>query len=71
MIIIIHIYHALISTLNGHMIHINLIKIFYTHVEHSPTKTIYIKYYMETHTHMHTNTHAHTRTHTYTQTNMY
>ena len=28
--------------------------IFYTHVEHSPTKTIYIRYYMETHTHTHT-----------------
>jgi len=25
------------------MIHINLNIIFYTHVEHSPTKTIYIK----------------------------
>ena len=27
------------------MIHINLNMIFYTHVEHSPTETIYIKYY--------------------------
>ena len=27
------------------MIHINLNMIFYTHVKHSPTKTIYIKYY--------------------------
>ena len=27
------------------MIHINLNMIFYTHAEHSPTKTIYIKYY--------------------------
>ena len=36
-IIIMYIYHAL-------MIHINL-NIFYTHVKHSPTKTIYIKYY--------------------------
>ena len=27
------------------MIHINLNMIFYTHVERSPTKTIYIKYY--------------------------
>ena len=32
------------------MIHINLYMIFYTHVEHSPTKTIYIKYYLK-HTH--------------------
>ena len=35
------------------MIHINLNTIFYTHVEHSPTKTICIRYYMETHTHTH------------------
>ena len=40
-----HIYHALINALSAHMIHINLSMIFYTHVEHSPTKTIYIKYY--------------------------
>ena len=44
-IIIMYIYHALINALNAHMIHINLNMIFYTHVEHSPTKTIYIKYY--------------------------
>ena len=42
------------------MIHINLNTIFYTHVEHSPTKTIYIRYYMETHTHTHCDTHTHT-----------
>ena len=36
---------------------------FYTHVEHSPTKTIYVKYYLKkqqqktrTHTHTHTRT---------------
>jgi len=39
-----YIYHALINALSAHMIHINL-NIFYTHVEHSPIKTIYIKYY--------------------------
>ena len=44
-IIMMYIYHALISALSAHMIHINLNIIFYTHVEHSPTKTIYIKYY--------------------------
>ena len=44
-IIIMYIYHALINSLSAHMIHINLNMIFYTHVEHSPTKTIYIKYY--------------------------
>ena len=41
-----YIYHALINALSTHMIHINL-NIFYTHVEHSPTKTIYIKYYTQ------------------------
>ena len=40
-----YIYHALINTLSAHMIHINLNMRFYTDVEHSPTKTIYIKYY--------------------------
>ena len=40
-----YIYHALINALSAQMIHINLNMIFYTHVEHSPTKTIYIKYY--------------------------
>ena len=44
-IIIMYIYHALINVLSAHMIHINLNMIFYTHVQHSPTKTIYIKYY--------------------------
>ena len=39
------IYHALISALSTHMIHINLNMIFYKHVEHSPTKTIFMKYY--------------------------
>ena len=39
-----YIYHALINGLSAHMIHINLNMIFYTHVAHSPTKTIYIKY---------------------------
>ena len=43
-IIIMYIYHALINALSAHMIHINLNMIFYTHVERSPTKTIYIKY---------------------------
>jgi len=45
-----YIYHALIITLSAHMIHINLNMIFYTHVEHSPTKTIYIKYYTNIYT---------------------
>ena len=41
-IIIMYIYHAFIIALSAHMIHINLNMIFCTHVEHSPTKTIYI-----------------------------
>ena len=56
-----YIYPALINALSAHMIHINLNMIFYTHVEHSPTKTIYIKYYQKKqknknapHTHTHT-----------------
>ena len=62
-IIIMYIYHALINALSAHMIHINLNMIFYTHVEHSPTKTICIKYLIiikfkkrttNTHTHTHT-----------------
>ena len=69
-IIIMYIYHALSNALSAHIIHINLNIIFCTHVEHSPTKTIYIKYYtkqnknkntLQTHTHIHT----HIRTHTH------
>ena len=66
-IIIMYIYHALINVLSAHMIHINLNMILYTHVEHSPTKTIYIKYYLK-HTHARTHARAHTHTHTHTMT---
>ena len=66
------IYHVLINALSAHMIHVNLNMMLYTHVEHSPIKTIYIKYYTETHTHphahMHACTHARTRTHARTHT---
>ena len=68
-IIIMYIYHAVINALSAHIIHINLNMIFYTHIEHSPTKTIYIKYYtnkttttIKTHTHTPTHTHTHTVT---------
>ena len=70
-----YIYHVLINALSTHMIDINLNMIFYTHVEHSSTKTIYVKYNMEkqinkhTHTHMHACMRTHTHTHTCTQTN--
>ena len=57
-----YIYQALMNALSAH---INLNMIVYTHVEHSPTKTIDIKYYTETHTHTHTHTHPHTHTHTH------
>ena len=71
-----YIYHALIDTLSAHMIHINLNMIFYTHEEHIPTKTIYIKYYtknkQKTHyTHTHTRTHTRTHTHTHTHTHIH
>ena len=56
-IIIMYIYHVLINALSAHMIHVNLNTKFSTHVEHSPTKTIYIRYYVEiTHTHTHVRT---------------
>ena len=65
-----YIYHALINALSAHMIHINLNMIFYTHVEHSTTKTIYIKYYLKNNNiyikikikahYKHTHTHTHT-----------
>ena len=61
-----HIYHVLINTLSAHMIHINLNAIFYTYVEDSPTKTIYIGHYVETRTHTHTHIHIHTHTCTHT-----
>ena len=35
-----YIYHGIINALSAHMIHINLNMIFYTHIEHSTTKTI-------------------------------
>ena len=43
-IVIMYIYHVLINTMSAHTIHINLNRIFYKHAEHSPTKTIYVKY---------------------------
>ena len=43
-IIIMYIYHVLMNTLSAHTIHINLNTIFYTHVEDSPTKIIYIRH---------------------------
>ena len=58
-----YVYHALIYALNAHMIHINLNTLFYTHIEHSPTKTIYIRYYMETPTYPPTPPPPHTHTH--------
>ena len=43
-IMIIIIYHALINALSVYIIHINLNQIFGTHVEDSPTKTVYIRH---------------------------
>ena len=53
-IIIMYIYYTLINALSTHMTHINLNTVSCTHVEHSPTKTIYISYCMETHIHART-----------------
>ena len=64
-IIIMSIYHALINAMSAHMIHINLNMIFYTHVEHSPTKTISIKYTKKRTTNTYTHKFIHT-TNTYT-----
>ena len=57
----------LINALSAHMVHINQNFIFCAHVEHSPTKTNCMKYYMEN-AHMHAHTHTHTHTHTLWQT---
>ena len=46
-----YIYHAPTNALSTHMTHINLNTIFYTYIEHSPTKSLDMKYYTETHTH--------------------
>ena len=66
-IIIMYIYHALIDALSAHMIHINLNMIFYTHAEHSPTKTTHTKHHTERQTpptpHTHTHTHAQAQAH--------
>ena len=68
-IIIMYIYHALINALSAHMIHIIYLNmIFYTHVEHSPTKTIYIKINTFKQTKKRT-TNTHTLTHTMTSRN--
>ena len=42
-----YIYNALMNALSAHMVHINLNMIFYTHVEHSPTKTTHAKHHAE------------------------
>ena len=60
----VYIYNALINALSTHIIHVNLNTIFYTYVENSPTKTIFVR-----HTHTHTDTHARAHTHTHKHTN--
>ena len=52
-IIIMYIYHGLINAMSthNHIMHINLNTILCMYVKDSPTKTIYIRHYMETHTH--------------------
>ena len=55
-----YIYDALNKALSAHMIHINLNMIFYTHVEHSSTKTIYVKYYKKINIYKKRTTNTHT-----------
>ena len=43
-IIIVYISHALVNALSAHMIHINLNTILCTQAEHSPAKTIYVRF---------------------------
>ena len=59
-----YIYHALVNVLSVHRIHTSLDTIFYTHTERRHTETIYVRYYMESHTHARTHAHTHTHTHT-------
>ena len=42
----VYIYNVLISALSTCIIHVYIDMIFYTHVEHSLTKTIYTKFYV-------------------------
>ena len=58
-------YHALINALSAHMLPINLNMTFYTHAEHSPTKTTHTKHRAERQTPP-----THPPTHTYTQTHI-
>ena len=67
-LIIMYIYYALVNALSAHIIYINLNTIFYTYVEDSPTKTIYIWKNTHTHTHTHARTHARTRARTHAHT---
>ena len=48
-----YIYHALISVLSTHMIHINLNTIFYTHLAQSHQNNLHKVLYENTHTHTH------------------
>ena len=58
--IIMYIDHALSNTPSTHMMHINLNMIFYTHIEHSPTKTTPTKHHTERQPPPH---HTHTQNH--------
>ena len=46
-LLLLYIYHALINALSAHMIRINLNMTFYTHVEHSSTRTTHTKHHAE------------------------
>ena len=61
-IIIMYIYHALIKALSAHIMHINLNTIFCMYAEDSPTKTVYVRHYVETHALVHKRKRTHTMT---------
>ena len=67
-ICVLHCAYASLIIISGHMIHIKLNTRFCTHVEHSPTKTVYIKYYTNKQTNKTTTKKHHTHTHTHTHT---
>ena len=55
-----YIYNALFGAPSAYMIHTDLNTVFFTHVDHSPTDAMYVKYHLKdtlararTHTHWH------------------
>ena len=53
-----YIYNALFGAPSAYMIHTDLNTVFFTHVDHSPTDAMYVKYHLK-------DTLARARTHTH------